>query len=102
MTAYHIKHGDLEKIKNDILSLSSRNELLEKILASIPSTVYVRDINLKFLIVNIAFENFVGKKAKDIIEKTDFEVLPKNHADFFVQKDRELLNNKRNLFILMK
>ena len=74
MTTSHIKHEDLEKMNNDILSLSSRNELLEKILTSIPSTVYVRDINLKFLIVNIAFENFVGKKAKNIIGKTDFEV----------------------------
>ena len=67
-------------MKGDILYLSSRNELPEKILASIPSTAYVRDIDLKFLIVNIAFENFVGKKVKDITGKTDFEVYPEKQG----------------------
>jgi hypothetical protein len=67
-------------MKGDILYLSSRNELPEKILASILSLVYVRDINLKFLIVNIAFANFVGKKAKDTTGKTDFEVYPEKQG----------------------
>ena len=52
--------------------------------------------------VNSAFENFIGKKAKNTIGKTDYKVFPKNQADFFVKKDRELLNNKSDLFILMK
>ena len=48
--------------------------------------------------VNSSFKNFIGKKANNMIGKTDYEVFPKNHTDFFAQKDRELLNNKSNLF----
>ncbi|MCX6384310.1 MAG: diguanylate cyclase [Actinobacteria bacterium] len=65
---------------------------MEKILTSIPSLVYVRDINLKFLIVNIAFENFVGKKAKDIIGKTDFDLYPENIARKMAEDDMEVIN----------
>jgi diguanylate cyclase (GGDEF)-like protein/PAS domain S-box-containing protein len=79
-------------MKTDILYLASRNELLEKILASIPSFVYVRDINLKFLIVNTAFENFIGKKAKDIIGKTDFDFFPENIAGKMAEDDREVIS----------
>jgi diguanylate cyclase (GGDEF)-like protein/PAS domain S-box-containing protein len=83
---------DLEKAKNDILYLSSRNELLEKILNSIPALVYVKDINLKFSIVNTSFENFVGKKAKDIIGKTDFDFYPEIIAKKSAEDDMEVIN----------
>ena len=83
---------DLKKMKTDLLYLSRRNELLEKILSSIPSFVYVRDINLKFLIVNEAFENFIGKKAKDIIGKTDFDFFPENIARKMAEDDLEVIN----------
>jgi PAS domain S-box/PAS domain S-box/PAS domain S-box/diguanylate cyclase (GGDEF) domain len=79
-------------MKNDILYLSSRNALLEGILASIPSFVYVRDINLKFLIVNTAFENFFGEKAKDIIGKTDFDFYPENIARKMAEDDMEVIS----------
>ncbi|HEX7561179.1 MAG TPA: diguanylate cyclase [Candidatus Humimicrobiaceae bacterium] len=79
-------------MKTDLLYLSRRNELLEKILSSIPSFVYVRDINLKFLIVNEAFENFIGKKAKDIIGKTDFDFFPENIARKMAEDDLEVIN----------
>ena len=83
---------DLEKMRADLFYLSCRNELLEKILSSIPSFVYVRDINLKFLIVNEAFENFIGKKAKDIIGKTDFDFFPENIARKMAEDDMEVIN----------
>jgi diguanylate cyclase (GGDEF)-like protein/PAS domain S-box-containing protein len=79
-------------MKNDLLLVSSRNELLEKIFGSIPSLVYVRDINLKFLVVNSAFESFVGKKAKDIIGKTDFDFYPRNIAVKMAEDDMEVIN----------
>ena len=71
---------ELEKIKNDIHSLYSSNDLLEKIFASVPAYIYVKDTNLKFLRVNTAFENITGKNAKDIIGKTDHCLFPENIA----------------------
>ncbi len=84
---------DLKKIQKDILQLSSRNSLLEKILSTIQGLVYVRDIDLKFLMVNTTFENYMGKKAKDILGKTDFDLFPKNLAKKMTKDDLEVINS---------
>ena len=70
----------------------AKNELLEKILATIPSLIYVKDTSLKFIIVNAAFENFVGKKAKDIIGKTDFDLFTEDTARACTEYDKEVIN----------
>ncbi len=75
-----------------MLFLSARNELLEKILASISSYVYVKDLNLKFIIVNAAFANIVDKKIPDILGKTDFDLFPEDIAEIMVQNDLEVIN----------
>ncbi|MHB1375944.1 MAG: PAS domain-containing protein [Candidatus Humimicrobiaceae bacterium] len=74
------------------MSSCSRNELLEKILESIPSLIYVKDANLKFLIVNPAFEKFAGKKAEDIIGKTDYDFSPESIAKKMTEVDMEVIN----------
>ncbi|MCX6347192.1 MAG: diguanylate cyclase [Actinobacteria bacterium] len=83
---------ELEKIKNDMLSLSSRNDLLEKIIAGIPAFVYVKDINLKYLSVNAAFENIMGKKTKDLIGKTDYYFFPESIAKKMAEDEMEVIN----------
>ena len=54
---------------------------------------------LRFKMVNKAAEDLMGLSREDILEKTDYEVFPKNQADFFVKKDREALSNKNSIFI---
>ena len=83
---------ELEKIKSDLRSLYSSNDLLEKIFAAIPAAVYVKDTDLKFLLVNSSFEKFVGKKAKDIIGKTDFDLFPEKTAAACAKYDKEVIN----------
>ena len=42
--------------------------------------------------VNTAFENFVGKKAKNMIGKTDFDLYPENMARKMTEDDMEVIN----------
>ncbi len=49
---------------------------LRSLLQAIPDVVYFKDAEGRNLIVNKAFEKFAGRKSKDIIGRTDDELLP--------------------------
>jgi len=49
---------------------------LRSLLHAIPEVVYFKDAEGRNLIVNKAFEKFAGRKSKDIIGRTDDELLP--------------------------
>jgi PAS domain S-box-containing protein len=49
---------------------------LRSLLQAIPDLVYFKDAGGRNLIVNKAFEKFAGRKSKDIIGRTDDELLP--------------------------
>jgi len=49
---------------------------LRSLLHAIPDVVYIKDAEGRNLIVNRAFEKFAGRKSKDIIGRTDDELLP--------------------------
>ena len=69
-----------------------KNELLETIFESITSLVYVKDTDLKFIMVNAAYANFVGRKAEDIIGKTDFDLYAGKTAGICAECDMEVIN----------
>ncbi|MBN8550336.1 MAG: response regulator [Deltaproteobacteria bacterium] len=65
---------------------------LESIIQNIPSMIFMKDAkDLKFLIFNRAAEQLLGLKAADLLGKGDHDFFPKEQADFFKQKDREVL-----------
>ena len=63
--------------------------LLSNILQFMPVSVFAKDIkdNYKWLIVNREFEKIFGLSAKNAIGKNDFDLFPKEQAEFFRQKD---------------
>lgn len=90
-----------EKIKNDIVLKNNKISHLEKelakkdselsrlnvhceligqnlnhLLSSLPNLIYIKNINLKYEIVNHAFETWMNTNASDIIGKEDAEVFP--------------------------
>jgi len=82
-------------IKTTNGSIISRGELLEKILSNIPSLIYVRDINLKFIMVNAAFENLFNRPSSEIIGKTDFDLYPKEMAEKMASDDIEVITTDK-------
>jgi PAS domain S-box-containing protein len=68
------------------------NRFLDSIIENIPAMVFVKDAReLRFERFNRAGEQLLGLSRGEMIGKTDYDFFPKEQADFFVQKDREVL-----------
>ena len=62
--------------------------------------VFVKDAeNLRFVRFNKAGEEMLGYSRDELASKNDYDFFPKGGADFFVAKDREVLNSGRLLDI---
>ncbi|MCB0346216.1 MAG: PAS domain S-box protein, partial [Bdellovibrionales bacterium] len=65
---------------------------LSTILNNIPITIFVKDAkDLSFVLVNKAEEALTGYKLEEKLGKTDLDFFPKEQAEFFRQKDRQVL-----------
>lgn len=63
-------------------------ELLESIVDSIPSPIFVKNKNHEFIIVNELFCELIAKSRNEIIGKNDYDFFPKYQADIFREKDK--------------
>jgi PAS domain S-box-containing protein len=69
---------------------------LDAIVENIPDMIFVKDAEtLLFERFNRAGEELLGWKRSELLGKTDHDFYPKEQADFFHQKDRETLRNKK-------
>jgi PAS domain S-box-containing protein len=65
---------------------------LDSVIDNIPDMIFVKDAEeLKFVRLNKAGERLLGLKQLDVINKNDYNFFPKDQADFFTSKDRQVL-----------
>jgi PAS domain S-box-containing protein len=91
---------DVTEIKKIEMELRQSNEFIDSVLENIPNMVFVKEVKeLHYIRFNKAGEKLLGYSKQDIIGKTDYDLYPKEQADFFVKKDREAIRNKELLNI---
>jgi len=72
--------------------LKETNIFLDSIIENIPDMVFIKDAkDLKFVRFNKAGEDLLGISRDKMIGKTDYDLFPKEEADFFTKKDRSVL-----------
>lgn len=76
---------DLRKTEEE---LRTSRQLLSIVLDAVPDLLWLKNVDGKYLLCNKRFEQFLGRKEKDIIHRTDHELMPKETADQFREKDR--------------
>ena len=65
---------------------------LNMVIENIPAMVAVKDArDLRFVLVNRHCEELTGVLRHDALGKNDFDLFPKEQAEFFVARDREVL-----------
>jgi PAS domain S-box-containing protein len=75
-------------------------EFLENIVENIPDIIFVKNADkLDFKRVNKAAEDLFGHSREKLLGNTDYDFFPKEEANFFTQKDRKVLQNKKLLDI---
>ncbi|HEX5711442.1 MAG TPA: EAL domain-containing protein [Sulfuricurvum sp.] len=80
--------------------LREKNQLLDSIIENIPHMIFLKSASeLRYVLFNKSGEKLLGINRDDILEKNDYDFLPKEQADFFTQKDRETLQTNEVLDI---
>lgn len=68
--------------------------LLYSIIHNLPDMVFIKDAKeLRFVLLNQAGERLLGYQASQLIGKNDYNFFPKEQADFFIAKDRAVLES---------
>jgi PAS domain S-box-containing protein len=82
----------VEQIQHRATELEETTNFLDSIINKIPLGVFVKKVeDLSFAEWNQANEKLIGLKREDVLGKNDYHFFPKEEADFFAVKDREVL-----------
>ncbi|QOY52907.1 PAS domain-containing sensor histidine kinase [Candidatus Sulfurimonas baltica] len=87
----------LKKQSEAMNLIKSKQELYDNIINSVENILFVKDMDGVYIACNSAFERFMGSSKDEIIGKTDYDFFDKESADFFRNKDKNIiLQNKPN------
>lgn len=78
-----------------------RRELVQKaILDNIPDYAWLKDQEGRYIMVNQAFAELVGKKREEIVGRTDTEVWPAHLAERYREEDQEVIASGIRRFLM--
>jgi PAS domain S-box-containing protein len=84
---------DISERKKAELALDSEQKLLRTLIDLLPSLVYVKDRDSRFLVANITCANYMGASSpQDLIGKTDADFYPPDAAAGYRSDELEVLN----------
>jgi PAS domain S-box-containing protein len=75
--------------------LRESEEFLNNIVENIPNMIFVKGArNLRFVRFNKAGERLLGYSREELLGKNDYDFFPKEEAEFFTAKDRQVLDTQ--------
>lgn len=85
-----------ERVHERTAQLRRSEAFLEAIFENIPNMVFVKDAkDLRFVRFNKAGEDLIGVPRSIMMGKNDYDFFPKDQADFFTSKDKDVLKRAR-------
>jgi PAS domain S-box-containing protein len=92
--------GAERALRRSSAEATAANRFLESLIQNIPHMIFVKDARtLRFVRLNRAGEQLTGLSQATVVGKGDHDFFPREEADFFVAKDREVLASKEILDI---
>jgi len=80
--------------------LKQSQQLINSIVEHVPAMIFLKDAKeLRFELINKAGEQLLGVPRDKLLGCNDYDFFPKEQADFFTQKDRQVLANREVLDI---
>ncbi len=100
VTGAVVAFRDITERKRAEEALRENEHFLDSLIEHIPNMVFVKDaVHLNFVRFNRAGENLLGYSRNELIGKNDHDFFPKEQADFFVAKDRAILDGREMMDI---
>jgi PAS domain S-box-containing protein len=91
---------DISDRKQTEIKLAREHELLQTLMDSIPDSIYFKDEQNKFIMVNKAKAAHSNVKPEEMIGKTDFDFFPDDQAKKAFEDDEEVMTTGK--FIINK
>jgi PAS domain S-box-containing protein len=85
---------DITELKNFEAQVAAERNLLRSVIDNLPDYIYVKDIQGRYLIDNIAHRQLVGVKTEqDVVGRTLFDFFPPDMAEKFARDDHLILQS---------
>jgi PAS domain S-box-containing protein len=84
---------DMSQHRENEEALERQSRFLQKLIDTIPSPVFYKDADYRFMGCNAAFEVCIGLPREQVVGKTFHEFLPRELADTYHKKDVELFEH---------
>ncbi len=94
-----ITHINITERKQAEESLRERERLLQEIIDGSTSPIFLKDLDGKFITINAALEKMLGMSRQDIKGKTDYDIAPKETADYWRSHDAKVLTTGKAIQI---
>ena len=80
---------DIDQRKTFEEELYRKSRFLEKVVANVPSMIFVKDPrkDFRFSLLNAAGEKILGVKEAEFLGKTDFDIFPPEQAEVIIEND---------------
>jgi PAS domain S-box-containing protein len=98
------RDGSIDRMIKVVLDVSDRyryeaklkasEEFLNHTINTTPDPIFVKDEQHRWIILNDAFCQLLGKSRQELIGKSDYDFFPKLEADVFRFKDEEVLTGE--------
>lgn len=91
---------DITARKRSELELRRAQAFVNSVVENLPNMVFVKDAkDLRFVQLNRAGEELLGLSREELKGKNDYDFFPQEEADFFTEKDRQVLQSRSLLEI---
>jgi PAS domain S-box-containing protein len=87
---------DITDRKNAEQALARERSLLRSLIDAIPDLIFYKDRDGIYLGCNAAFERYSGRSEHDTVGRSDYDLLPRELADFYRAKDQQVLAEGRS------
>lgn len=89
---------DLSNIYETIKKLDYEKRFVEHIFDSVPEAMFMKDVRLKYVKVNTAFEKLTGLKRDFVIGLSDKELYPDYYNEKYEYYDKKVISTKEKVF----
>ncbi len=88
--------GDITNSREAEVKLERITRFLDSVVENVPIMLFVKDAeHLRIERMNKAGEELLGYSRDQLLGKSDYDLFPKDEADFFIAKDRVVLEGRR-------